>query len=292
MSILELQIQKRLEGAQGKFELYLQLQLNASESLALFGQSGVGKTSILRMLAGLVAPDHGRIVFDGEVWFDSDHKINLATPSRSIGMVFQNYALFPHLNVRENIAFAAGAKSTSWVNQLLELSDLSNLQTQAVQHLSGGQKQRVALARALARRPKLLLLDEPLSALDQHIRLQMQDHLQMMHRELGMSMIIVSHDIAEVFKLSQKVVLIEAGKVARCGSPHQVFLQQKSQGKLHLQAQILAIRIEEVVCVVSLLIGQEIIEIIASQEDIRGLKVGDQIAISTKAFSPQITRLR
>lgn len=292
MSILELQIQKRLDGAQGKFELDLQLQLNASESLALFGQSGVGKTSILRMLAGLVAPDHGRIVFDGEVWFDSDHKINLATPSRSIGMVFQNYALFPHLNVRENIAFAAGSKSTSWVNQLLELSDLSNLQTQAVQHLSGGQKQRVALARALARRPKLLLLDEPLSALDQHIRLQMQDHLQMMHRELGMSMIIVSHDIAEVFKLSQKVVLLEAGKVARRGSPHQVFLQQKSQGKLHLQAQILAIRIEEVVYVVSLLIGQEIIEIIASQEDLKGLKVGDQIAISTKAFSPQITRLR
>jgi len=292
MSILELQIQKRLEGAQGKFELELQLQLNASESLALFGQSGVGKTSILRMLAGLVAPDHGRIVFDGEVWFDSDHKINLATPSRSIGMVFQNYALFPHLNVRENIAFAAGSKSTSWVNQLLELSDLSNLQTQAVQHLSGGQKQRVALARALARRPKLLLLDEPLSALDQHIRLQMQDHLQMMHRELGMSMIIVSHDIAEVFKLSQKIVLLEAGKVARRGSPHQVFLQQKSQGKLYLQAQILAIRIEEVVCVVSLLIGQEIIEIIASQEDVKGLKIGDQIAISTKAFSPQITRLR
>jgi molybdate transport system ATP-binding protein len=166
-----------------------------------------------------------------------------------------------------------------------------SLQSQAIQQLSGGQKQRVALARALARKPKLLLLDEPMSALDQHIRVQMQDHLLMMHREFGMSMILVSHDHAEVFKIAQKVIYLEAGNIIKSGTPQQIFLQGASKAKLHLQAQILAIRAEDVVYVLSLLIGQDIIEIIASQDDVKRLKVGDKISISTKAFSPQINRL-
>lgn len=289
--ILEFQAQQKLQGAQGPFNLDLQFQLESSQTLAIFGASGAGKTSVLRMLAGLHTPDHGRIVFDGVVWFDSQQKINVPTHQRPIGMVFQNYALFPHLNVRENIAFAVGLRDRKWVDQLLELSDLMSLQSQSIQQLSGGQKQRVALARALARKPKLLLLDEPMSALDQHIRVQMQDHLLMMHREFGMNMILVSHDHAEVFKIAQKVVYLEAGNIVKSGSPQQIFLQGASKAKLHLQAQILAIRAEEIVYVLSILVGQDIIEIIASQDDVKRLKVGDKIAISTKAFSPQITRL-
>lgn len=290
-AFLDVQVQKKLSGTQGNFELDLAFQSGASDSVALYGPSGAGKTSVLRMLAGLTAPDHGRIVFDDEVWFDSLLGINLPTHARSIGMVFQNYALFPHLNVQDNVAFAVDRSANVWVEQLLEMSDLQNLRFQSIQQLSGGQKQRVALARALARKPKLLLLDEPLSALDQHVRMQMQDHLLMMHREFGLTMILVSHEVAEVFKLAQKVIQLDAGSIVRCGSPQQVFLQQTSQGKLHLQAQVLAIRAEEIVYILSLLVGQEIIEIIASHEDVKRLKVGDRIAISTKAFSPQITRL-
>ncbi|MFA9275588.1 MAG: ATP-binding cassette domain-containing protein [Candidatus Aquirickettsiella gammari] len=290
-AFLDVQVQKKLSGTQGNFELDLAFQSGATDSIALFGSSGAGKTSVLRMLAGLTSPDHGRIVFDDEVWFDSLLGINLPTHARSIGMVFQNYALFPHLNVQDNVAFAVDKSANAWVEQLLEMSDLQNLRFQSIQQLSGGQKQRVALARALARKPKLLLLDEPLSALDQHVRMQMQDHLLMMHREFGLTMILVSHEVAEVFKLAQKVIQLEAGAIVRSGSPQQVFLQQTSQGKLHLHAQVLAIRSEEIVYILSLLVGQEIIEIIASHEDVKKLKVGDRIAISTKAFSPQITRL-
>ncbi|MFZ6819909.1 ATP-binding cassette domain-containing protein [Undibacterium sp. Ji22W] len=287
----DVQVQKKLSGTQGNFELDLAFQSEAGDSIAFFGPSGVGKTSVLRMLAGLASPDHGRIVFDDQVWFDSLLGINLPTRARAIGMVFQNYALFPHLNVRDNVAFAVDKNENAWIEHLLEMSDLQNLRFQAIQQLSGGQKQRVALARALARKPKLLLLDEPLSALDQHVRMQMQDHLLMMHREFGFTMMLVSHDLAEVFKLTQKVIQLDAGAVVRSGSPQQVFLQQTTQGKLHLQAQVLAIRSEEIVYILSLLVGQEIIEIIASHEDVKRLKVGDKIAISTKAFSPQITRL-
>ncbi len=290
--ILEFQIKQQLQGAQGPLQLDLNGTLLPGQSLAVFGASGAGKTTLLRMFAGLVSPSDGRIVFDGEVWFDSSQKICVPSHQRSIGMVFQNYALFPHLNVRENIAFAVDRQEKKWIDYLLELSDLVSLQSQSVMQLSGGQKQRVALARALARKPKLLLLDEPMSALDQHIRAQMQNHLMMMQREFAMTSILVSHDHAEVFKLADQVIYLQNGRVLRAGTPQQVFLNHSAGSKLNLQAQVLAIRKEEIVIVLSLLIGQDIIEIIASEEDAKRLKVGDRITIATKAFSPQITLLR
>jgi molybdate transport system ATP-binding protein len=156
--------------------------------------------------------------------------------------------------------------------------------------LSGGQKQRVALARALARRPKLLLLDEPLSALDGTMRSLLQDELLSLHQECGLTTLLVSHDIGEVFRLSQKVIQLEKGKVVRAGTPAEVFLQQRVQGKLNLRAQVLSIRREDVIYVLSLLIGQDIVEIIASEDEVKGLKIGDLISIATKAFSPLIFR--
>lgn len=243
------------------------------------------------MLAGLSEADQGKIIFDGDVWFDSQRKINVPPQQRSIGFVSQSYALFPHLNVRENIAFAAGQNSKSWVDYLLSLMDLQSLQAQAVDKLSGGQKQRVALARALARKPRLLLLDESLSALDQQTRTGLQEQLLILHQELGLTTILVSHDLGEIFKMSQKVLYLEGGKIIASGAAQEVFLQQSVRGKLNLQAQVLAIREEEIVYVLSLLVGQEIIEIIASQADAKRLKVGETIAISTKAFSPHILHI-
>lgn len=290
MNMLELNLQKTLNGAAGTLQLDLQLQAGRGDFATLFGPSGAGKSTLLRMLAGLTQPDSGHIVVDGEPWFDSAKKINLPPQQRAIGFVFQDFALFPNLTVRQNVAYAADKGQASWVVRLLAMTGLTELQDSLPARLSGGQKQRVALARALARKPKLLLLDEPLSALDGALRAQLQDELLVLHQECGLTTLLVSHDIGEVFKLSQCVHQLELGKIVRHGTPAQVFLQQRLPGKLNLRAQVLAIRQEEVIYVLSLLIGQDIVEIIAAQDEVAGLKVGELISISTKAFSPLIFR--
>jgi molybdate transport system ATP-binding protein len=291
--MVELSLQKRLRGTSGDMLLDVQMQLDASTFTALFGPSGAGKTSVLRMLAGLTQPDRGHIIVDGVTWFDDGSrgkKINLPPQQRSIGYVFQEYALFPNLTVRGNVAYAASKGQVEWVDRLLNLTGLSEFHDQFPRNLSGGQKQRVALARALARQPKLLLLDEPLSALDGAMRSQLQNELLSLHHECGLTTLVVTHDISEVFKLAQKVIQLESGKMVGCGTPAEVFLQQRVHGKLNLRAQVLSIRREDVIYVLSLLIGQDIVEIIAAEDEVVGLKVGDGIFISTKAFSPLIFR--
>ncbi len=286
--MLELQLQKQLHSVSGALQLDVQLSVEPQAFVTIFGPSGAGKSTILRMLAGLTSPDQGCLSVDGVTWFNARKKISLPPQQRSIGFVFQDYALFPHLSVLENVAYGAGKGQAAWLDRLLSMTGLTQLRHHLPASLSGGQKQRVALARALARKPKLLLLDEPLSALDGPLRAQLQDELQNLHQECGLTTILVSHDIGEVFKLSHQVHLLEQGKISRSGTPAEVFLQQRLQGKLNLRAQVLAIRQEEVIYVLSLLIGQDMIEIIAAQEEVAGLKVGDMISISTKAFSPLI----
>ncbi len=291
--MLELSLQKQLRSATGEMMLDVQIRLESRAFASLFGPSGAGKTTILRMLAGLTQPDHGSIVVDGVTWFDdgsAGKKINLPPQQRSIAYVFQDYALFPNLSVRGNVAYGASKEQSAWVDSLLDMTGLSELHDRLPQTLSGGQMQRVALARALARKPKLLLLDEALSALDGAMRSQLQDELLRLHQECGLTTLLVSHDVGEVFKLSRQVIQLERGKVLRVGSPAAVFLQQRVQGKLNLRAQVLAIRREEVIYVLSLLIGQDIVEIIAAEDEVLGLKIGDGISISTKAFSPLIFR--
>jgi len=294
--MIRIECRKQLVSATGGLQLNVQMQIERAAFVTLFGPSGAGKTTLLRMLAGLTHPDSGVIEVAGEVWFDSDKRIALPPQQRLLGLVFQDYALFPNLTVAENVAYALDKSQTHQLARLIELSGLSALQDRLPANLSGGQKQRVALARALARvlsgrvddKSPLLLLDEPLSALDATLRTQLQDELLALHREFGLTTIMVSHDMAEVFKLSQQVFVIEAGTVIRSGSPSAVFLQQQLQGQLQLQAQVLAIRKEDVVFILSLLVGQDIVEIIAAQDDIESLKVGDRIAIAAKAFSPMI----
>jgi molybdate transport system ATP-binding protein len=289
--MLEIQLEKHLQGADGRMDLAIQMRIQPRAFVTLFGNSGAGKTSVLRMLAGLTAPDAGRIVVDGEIWFDHADKINLSPQQRSIGLVFQDFALFPHLSVLDNVRYGLtkmGSAEQAWVAHLLDLTQLSNLQQRRPDQLSGGQKQRVALARALARKPKILLLDEPLSALDNTMRGQLQAALLHLHAECRLTTILVSHDIGEVFKLSQTVFCLHQGQIERVGSPAEVFLQNNLPGQLTLQAQILAIRQEQVIYILSLLIGQDVIEIIASKKDVEHLQVGAYIAISPKTFNPLI----
>ncbi|HVK94824.1 MAG TPA: ATP-binding cassette domain-containing protein [Noviherbaspirillum sp.] len=283
--MIEFALTKTLHGASGPLVLDVQACIADGSTVALHGPSGAGKTTLLRLLAGLSAPDSGRIVIAGETWFDAARRIDLPPQKRAIGFVFQDYALFPHFSVRQNIAYAVHRSQRQWVDELLELTGLSALQHRLPAALSGGQKQRVALARAIARRPTLLLLDEPLSALDTDMRAQLQDTLIRLQRRWGFTILLVSHDAGEIFKLAQRVLRLDGGRLVDAGTPATAFLQQRHAGKLSVRAQVLDIRREDVVHVVSLLIGQDIVEAIASDDEAAALRGQDVVTVSVKAFS-------
>jgi len=290
--MISIDIQKKLLTADGPITLSAQLDIQPGEFLSLFGKSGAGKTTLLRILAGLTSPDAGVIRVDGETWLDTRQHVNLPPQKRRIGFVFQDYALFPHLTVRQNVAFAAdGRHDTAFIDQLLALTGLDALQDRKPDQLSGGQKQRGALARALARRPHLLLLDEPLSALDAETRLKLQEELLTIHRQLGVTTLIVSHDLGEVFKLSSRVLVLERGRIVRSGTPAEIFAGDNLSGHFRFTGDLLDIQANDVVFILSVLIGNVIVNVIATQEEIAGLRVGDKIIVTAKAFNPMIYKL-
>jgi molybdate transport system ATP-binding protein len=233
--MLKIDIQKAMLSAEGKTNLEVCTEIQHNELLCLFGHSGAGKTTLLRILAGLTKPDKGRIVFNDTVWFDSEKKINLPPQERNVGYMFQDYALFPNMTVEKNISFGQKEKNKEEVDKLLELFDLEILKNQYPEKLSGGQKQRVALARALAAKPNVLLLDEPLSALDFDMRLALQHEIRKAHELLNTVTIMVSHDLQEVFHLASSVITLKNGTVTNVGKPVDVFSTKLSECKLKME---------------------------------------------------------
>lgn len=280
-------ITKHLDTAEGPLTAIFELEIKEGEFLTLFGPSGAGKTTLMRLIAGLDIPEHGRIEVNGEVWFDSKHKINLPPQRRSIGFVFQDYALFPTMSVRENLLFAAGnAYERKNVDELLKLVELSSLADRLPATLSGGQKQRVALTRALVRHPKILLLDEPLSALDPAMRHKIQEELALIHERLGVTTLLVSHDIAETVKLSDRLALIESGKILRTCRPMEHFSSHTLSGKLQLVGEVLKIEADFPAMIITLLVGSSIVRTVVSTNEASVLRIGSHAVISSKAFNP------
>ncbi|MDO8930688.1 MAG: ATP-binding cassette domain-containing protein [Bacteroidota bacterium] len=290
--VIFIDVEKRMLTANGPMNLDIQATIPAGELVALFGESGAGKTTLLRILAGLAIPDNGLIRFGNTVWFDSSKQINIVPQQRNISLMFQDYALFPNMTVEQNIEFAQPEKNKSTVNELLDLFGLSEFRKRKPNGLSGGQKQRVALARALARKPQLLLLDEPLSALDAEMRSTLQDEIAQAHQLLGVTTIIVSHDLNEVFRLASQVLCIENGTISRTGKPEEVFLDNSISGKVQITGQIARIEKQDTIYIVTVISGNnQIIKVIAFENDLVNLKIGDRVMVFSKAFNPIITRL-
>ncbi|CAG0951152.1 sulfate transport system ATP-binding protein [Methylophilaceae bacterium] len=285
-------IGKRLHGAQGEFELDVELEVGDGEFIALYGPSGVGKTTLLRCIAGLETPDRGEISVAGKPWFSAVQGLSLLSQQRHVGYMFQDYALFPNMTVRGNLEFAL-RKGTrrQRVDELLQLMELGELQHRKPGTLSGGQKQRVALARTLASEPSLLLLDEPLSALDPAIRGRLQDEILRMQRHFGLTAIIVSHDVGEVYKLAGRVVVMEAGRIVQQGSPANVFSAGQTSGKFRFAGEILAIEPMDVLFALTVLVGNQIVRVVAMPEEAAALRVGHKVMLVSKAFNPMVMPL-
>jgi molybdate transport system ATP-binding protein len=221
---LDLAMRIALQGASGPFDLDVRLQVERGSFNAIVGPSGAGKTTLLRLMAGLAKPETGSLRVGEHLWQDSATKRFLATRHRPIAFVFQDYALFPNMSVRENLEYAIGRRhNPADVKRLLEMVGLAQLQDARPDRLSGGQKQRLALIRALARQPEILMLDEPLSALDPEMRHSLQDELKRLHTEFETTTFLVSHDTSEILRLADRVIRLDNGRIIFNGSPAEAF---------------------------------------------------------------------
>ncbi len=279
--MIQIDIQKQLDG----LKLKLKFDMKIKEFLCLMGESGSGKTSFLRILAGL-SKAQGIIKIGNEI-YQNEH-IFLPPQKRKIGFVFQDYALFEHLSVEQNLLFVKNDKTLA--NKLLDMTKLTKLKYRKPNTLSGGQKQRVAICRALMNKPKLLLLDEPLSALDMALRAKLQDEILCFHEEFGLSSILVSHDVFEIYKLSNKVLLLDKGKIIKQGTPKEVLLRTQGSQKFSFIGKILQIKKTDAIYIAVVCIGQQLSQIVLSELEAKNLKIGQSVSISTKAFNPTITK--
>ncbi len=281
--MLAIDINKKLHGSQGDMHLNVDIEIKEGEFVALNGKSGSGKTTLLRILAGLEVAQ-GSIKVADKIW--QDENTFLATQKRKIGFVFQDYALFENMSVRDNLLFVKRDKKLC--NKLLEMTELLELKDRLPNTLSGGQKQRVSLCRAMMNKPKLLLMDEPLSALDATMRSKLQHEILALHREFATTTIMVSHEPSEIYRLASRVIILEQGQVLSDGKPKEVLLRKNGSQKFSFEGELLEIMKVDVIFIAVIAIGQQIVEVVVSFEEVRNLRIGQKISVSTKAFAPII----
>ncbi|EKS1603722.1 sulfate/molybdate ABC transporter ATP-binding protein [Campylobacter coli] len=288
--MIKIDIKLPINTAKGKKQLELNTCLKANEITAIFGESGAGKTTLLKIIAGLIKPEFGRIEVEDELWLDTQKNVNLAIQKRKIGFVFQDYALFPNMSVKENISYTATSKQKA--EELLSLMNLENLAKIYPKNLSSGQAQRVALARALAREPQILLLDEPLSALDFKMRSFLQDELVKILQHFKITTLLVSHDLAEIYKLSHRILELSDGKIIKDARTNEFFTSSNLSAKLRLSATLLEMKKSDILVIFTLLLNQDIVKITLSEEEFlksyKDVKIGDTLLLSIKAFNPII----
>jgi molybdate transport system ATP-binding protein len=244
--VIEIRVTKQLLSAFGKMQLNVELSLETGSFTVLSGPSGSGKTTLLRILAGLERADEGFIRQDERVWLDSAKKRSLPTQKRKVGFVFQDYALFPNMTVMENLRYGLRKdQKGKIIPELIGIMELEALVDRYPAKLSGGQKQRVALARALVPRPRLLLLDEPLSALDRSMRLRLQDYILEVHNRFNLTTFMVTHNMEEILKMADQACLLDHGRIRKQGSPREVFFPEEKTTNGRLKGKVLEIKQEQ-----------------------------------------------
>ena len=278
-------IKKKLYTTEGEILLNAKFNITKGEFVSIRGKSGSGKTTLLRIIAGLEKSEGEIKVFD-EIW--QDKKTFLPPQKRSVGFVFQDYALFPNMNVLENLLYVNNDKN--FALELLEMVGLINLKDRYPHTLSGGQKQRIALIRAIIKKPKILLLDEPFSALDSKMREKLQNDLKLIHKEFNLTTFMVSHLPSEIYKLSDKVIHIENGNIVNISSPLNELLNTKGSEKFTIEGEIIDIINADILNVAIIDIGNKLVEVVISDYEKDNLKVGDRVIVSAKAFNLNISK--
>ena len=281
--MIKIDIFKKLHGSNGDMNLDVDLEIKEGDFIALAGLSGSGKTTLLRILAGLEEAN-GDIKIGKNSW--QSEGIFLPPQKREIGFVFQDYALFPNMSVIENLLYVK--KDKELATHLLQITEMEELKNRLPNTLSGGQKQRVSLCRALMSRPKLLLLDEPLSALDPKMRIKLQHEILTLHKEFNTTTIMVSHDPSEMYRLSNRVVVLNQGKIIDDGKAKDVLLKTSGSAKFSFDGELLDIIKIDVIYVAIVAIGQQLVEVVIGSQEAKNLKIGQQVNLSTKAFAPLI----
>ncbi|PLY09731.1 MAG: molybdenum ABC transporter ATP-binding protein [Arcobacter sp.] len=284
--MIKINIFKKLHGSNGDMNLDVDLEIREGDFIALAGLSGSGKTTLLRILAGLEEAK-GDIKIGEESW--QSEAIFLPPQKREIGFVFQDYALFPNMSVEENLLYVQ--KDKELANHLLKITELEELKNRLPNTLSGGQKQRVSLCRALMNRPKLLLMDEPLSALDPKMRMKLQQEILALHKEFNTTTIMVSHDPSEMYRLSNRVIVLDQGKVVDDGKAKDVLLKTSGSQKFSFEGELLDIVKVDVIYIAIVSIGQQLVEIVISKAEAKELEKGQKVLVSTKAFAPLIKQI-
>jgi molybdate transport system ATP-binding protein len=254
--MIKLALKKALDATYGKMELDVSFHIKKNSLTTIYGESGAGKTSILRMISGLMEPDAGHISINNKVWYDHINRVNVIPQKRKIGYVFQDYALFPNMTVKENLSFALiKGQDPGIISELLDIIELTNLKNRKSDTLS------------------------------------LQDYILKVHKKYKLTTILVSHDLPEIFKLSDKILLLAKGKIERSGTPSEIFLSNKISGKYRFTGTIIEKSKNDVVYVIGVLVGNNLIKVIATEEEGTALNIGDKVMVVSKAFNPLIIKM-
>lgn len=284
MKKIEINIKKSFSSGKGEpFVLDAGFSIPEGKITIIFGPSGSGKSTLLRLLAGLEKGEGGYIRSGETSWFDASSASFVPTQQRGVAMLFQDLALFPHMSVRENIEYAAADGDCSRIDELMALTELLDLKGRYPHELSGGQCQRLALARALAQNPKLLLLDEPFSALDSAVKKRLYDELIALHKKFAFTAVMVTHDMAEAYRLAQHAVILKDGRVTKEGPPEEVFLGKSLSTRIQIPARVISMESDEIHTLLTVEEGRRTFRVFVDNDEAEKMSVGDEVVVAAKA---------